>query len=447
VTVSYPTLIISRRPRSLGSSWDDARSWFGGKPQLGGQPWPRGGARQTPFHFLAQIDLAEVGREVGRWGGPTPLPDGALAFFIGTEGKDSGAVVHVPRSTLGAPTEPPPDAPAVLEPGGDVFPATFDREAPRLFPRWPVDVTAVDVEPDAYEKALAIGDEDARADAIEAVQAAQVAAVDRHFTRREYFLTSKEAYKLLGDAPRPHWWHSAHYYAACLRSAMRRAPERVESRRRDLEAARAQLARVRPAGVRSALALRLSRKSEEVKKAEEEVARREALLVEVERPAAEFERFVREVADWARDTDPWQSMPPDAVATLTSTFERGRTAFREFTRFYTPHSLEDLETETLLALATADDRAYATMPEAVRTLINTKYLLPTGSWHQMFGKGVDIQGNAAVENEGNVMLLQLVYDDMMHWQFGDLGAYQFWIPPDDLARGNWAAVRLTFECG
>ena len=88
---------------------------------------------------------------------------------------------------------------------------------------------------------------------------------------------------------------------------------------------------------------------------------------------------------------------------------------------------------------------WADAREAVRTLINTQHLLPTWAWHQMFGRGVDIQGNAAVENEGNVMLLQLVCDDMLHWQFGDTGAFQFWIPPEDLARGNWAAVRLTFE--
>jgi len=43
------------------------------------------------------------------------------------------------------------------------------------------------------------------------------------------------------------------------------------------------------------------------------------------------------------------------------------------------------------------------------------------------------------------MLLQLVYDDMMHWDFGDMGAFQFWISPDELAHGNWAAVRVTFE--
>jgi hypothetical protein len=138
-------------------------------------------------------------------------------------------------------------------------------------------------------------------------------------------------------------------------------------------------------------------------------------------------------------------MAPGEEAQLRATFERGRKVFSEFTQFTTPHSLADLETETLLALATAEDPAYATLPDAMRNLINSQYLLPTGSWHQMFGRGVEIQGNAAAENEGNVMLLQLVYDDLLHWRFGDMGAYQFWIPPDDLLRNNWAAVRVSFE--
>jgi hypothetical protein len=141
-------------------------------------------------------------------------------------------------------------------------------------------------------------------------------------------------------------------------------------------------------------------------------------------------------------------MPPEAVETLAANFEPGKKAFKELTAYYLPLYLANLETDTLLALATADDETYATMPEAMRTLINTEYLLPVRScgWHQMFGRGVDIQSNAAEANEGTVMLLQLVYDDMMHWQFGDNGAFQFWIPPDDLVQGNWAAVRVTFEC-
>jgi hypothetical protein len=168
-------------------------------------------------------------------------------------------------------------------------------------------------------------------------------------------------------------------------------------------------------------------------------------MVELERSTPEFDSFVREVSDWVRGTDPWQLMPPDAVARLAATFQRDRAAFRVFAGSYTPYSLDDLETETLITLATADDRAYVTMPEALRDLFNRQYLLPTGTWHQMFGLGVDIQSNAALDNTGNVMLLQLVYDDMMEWRFGDMGAFQFWIPPDDLAKGNWAAARVTFE--
>jgi hypothetical protein len=221
-------------------------------------------------------------------------------------------------------------------------------------------------------------------------------------------------------------------------------PKRAEVQLQSLEVTRSKLARLRPTGALSPLGLRSNGKGAEVKQAEEEVARLERRLAEFERSRTEFERFVQNVADWVRGTDPWQLMASEAIATLASTFEHGKTAFREFTRYYM-YSLDDLETETLLALATAEEGAYATMPEAVRTLINTQYLLPTDAWHQMFGSGVDIQGNAACDNEGNVMLLQLVYDDMMQWQFGDMGAFQFWIPPDDLARGNWAAVRVTFE--
>jgi hypothetical protein len=67
MTINFPTLIISRRPRHLGERWNDARSWFGGKPQLGEQAWARVGAQQRPLFFVAQIDLAEVAREVQRF--------------------------------------------------------------------------------------------------------------------------------------------------------------------------------------------------------------------------------------------------------------------------------------------------------------------------------------------------------------------------------------------
>ena len=380
-----------------------------------------------PYFFLAQIDLAEVARELARAGTQNLLPDGSLAFFVGSGGEEYDcAVVHVPRSDRAQPTEPPPDAPAVMEPCGDIFPASSDTASPRVVPRWPVSLTRLDVAADA--------DVDA-----------QVAAVARSFVRREFSFTAREAYKEVGEAERRFWWHSAQHYAQCLRTSLRHAPRRIEVMREYLNAAQSRLARLHPVGFFSAIGLKSKEPSPEAKKAQEEVARYQAQVAGLERSAAEFEPFVREVAEWARGSDPWQPMPADAATQLRSIFERGRSAFAEFTRYATPHSLADLETETLLALATAEDRAYAGLPEGIRSLINRQYLLPTQTWHQMFGRGVEIQGNAAAENEGNVMLLQLVYDDMLHWRFGDMGAYQFWIPPEDLARGNWSAVRISFE--
>src|SRR6185369_13379398 len=384
-----PTLIISRRARKSGAEWNEARSWFGGAPQLGRHAWPRGGPRHTPFFFLAQLDLAEVQREIGS---SSTLPDGALAFFIGTSGeKDEGAVVHIPQAEPREYTAPPADAPAVLVPDSDIFPTTFNDDDPRLFPRWPVDITALKIEPPTL---TADADED---EVREAEGEAQVAAVNRQFVRRQFFFKAYHAYEQLGEVERRFWWYAAHFYRACLRTTLR-LPAFGELQQR-------------------------------------------------EQRAAEFERFVHEVAEWIPAKDPWELMPPEAVETLKSTFERGKTAFGQHPRLHRPHRFDDIETEMLVALATADDGAYATMPEPMRNLINTHYLLPSSGWHQMFGRGVDIQGNAAIDNEGNVMLLQLVYDDMVQWRFGDMGAYQFWIPPEELARGNWSAVRVTFECG
>jgi hypothetical protein len=132
--------------------------------------------------------------------------------------------------------------------------------------------------------------------------------------------------------------------------------------------------------------------------------------------------------------------PPEAVERLRSAYERGRKEFDSG-----PSRLDDIASEALRDLMTGEERAFAALPERIREHINESYLLPADYWHQMFGVGVNIQGNPEAEYEDNVMLLQLAYDDIMHWRFGDIGAYQFWIPAADLAAGRWKAVRLTFE--
>jgi hypothetical protein len=372
--------------------------------------------------FVAQIDLSEVVTRAGT----AELPvDGALAFFIGNGERSEGAVVYVPHAATRISTLPPSDAPAVLDANGDVFPSAFEDSDPRSFPYWPVDLTALNIS-DAEEEE-------------------QVAAIDRHFTRRQYFLTASEAFKALDGAEKPYWWYCAHRYAGSLRIAVRSIPHSLRLYRSTVENLRTKLAGLGGTGLSALLTSLSGSKRESLRKVKEELAKAESRLAERQRQAPLFERFAQEVSGWILEKDPRQLMSRSEIDRLLATYSRGRSEFKDF-RLSMPSGMDGFETAAVLAVATGDDKTYATLPQSVQRLINERYLLPTQGWHQMFGRGVDIQGNAAAENEGNLLLLQLVYDDMAGWRFGDMGAYQFWISPDDLRRRNWNAVRLTFEC-
>ncbi|MFN7920204.1 MAG: DUF1963 domain-containing protein [Bryobacteraceae bacterium] len=224
---------------------------------------------------------------------------------------------------------------------------------------------------------------------------------------------AREAFRVLEDEPAPQWWHSAIHLADCLRIATTfGVPNKI---------------RVQRQGVTD--------------------PQRLAVAEAFQKGIPTFEQFVAEVAEWTRDRDPWALLGPTDVGRLANFFERASEEFGEYTRFCLPHSLDDLATATLLALATAEDRGFAALPPQVRRLINEKYLLPAGDAHMMFGQVIDVQGGAAEEAECNYLLLRLNHDDMVHWSFGDAGAYHFFISPDDLAKRNWAGARMTFECG
>jgi hypothetical protein len=173
---------------------------------------------------------------------------------------------------------------------------------------------------------------------------------------------------------------------------------------------------------------------------------RQAALEAFQQGLPAFERFAAEVAIWTQGRDPWALLDSSDAEQLAALFGRARDDFDEYTRFCLPYSLDDLFTRTLIELCTADDTAYATMPSPLRQLVNEKYLLPVGHAHQMFGQAIDIQGGAAEEADTNYLLLRLNNDDMMHWGFGDAGAYHFFISPDALANRNWASGRMIFEC-
>jgi hypothetical protein len=249
-------------------------------------------------------------------------------------------------------------------------------------------------------------------------------------------------------APRPIWWHSASAIAKGLETAMRvGVPRASKSEQEKLETDRALLAASRPRGLLAGLRRMLDGKGKEVAEIEARIAANEAKLADRRTAEIAFKTFVDETAAWVENRDPWAQMATADIARLNATLARAEKEFREFVRYIAPTRIEDLEANTLRAMITGPDRAYAALPEKVRDLVNRDYLLPPNVWHQMFGWGVEIQDDSrAMREEGNIMLLQITYDDLMHWSFGDNGVYQFWISPAELARQNWSAVKTTFEC-
>lgn len=450
-------LIVSRRALDAegwdAGGWDAAPSWLGGLPRLGDAPWPRG-RDGRPMVFLAQMDLGEVAAD-----GPALPGRGALAFFIDTEG--GGAVVHVRKP---AATRLPPDAPVVQVPGGDIFPTADDPAAQvpgarRVFPRWPVEfVPLADARLEGTEAALAevsetIGDMPAPSGA-------------RAVRIREFHLSASA---MFGDANvRPHWWHDAQAYLATLETAaanidrtLERARRRIEDRRRlGIPRLQARHAAEREADVAALadatdpVAVEAAQRElddgERRREAAEAHARAfltrdEQRLPELEKLARRLPRAVDAIATWVGDRDPWARMGDGDAQRLQETFRDTNTTFEPLVSPWVPNRLDDLTVRTVLAMAT-DPLGREAMPDHVRALIDAGYRLVAGGWHQMFGVGRSIQDEAEVRRAaGEVLLLQLAYDDMMGWEFGDVGAYRFWIDPADLARGRYERAEVTFE--
>ncbi|PPD43689.1 MAG: hypothetical protein CTY15_09120 [Methylocystis sp.] len=170
-------------------------------------------------------------------------------------------------------------------------------------------------------------------------------------------------------------------------------------------------------------------------------------LARLNAQAAAFQHFVGEFVDWAKGRDPWSRMTGDEAAILWERLKRLQRDFGEIAREYYFQSFDRIEAATLVAVASAPDEIYETMPQDARDLINRDYLLPIDFMHQMFGPPAFIQGDSCAQaEEGKLLLLQLGFDDLMFWSFGDNGDYQFWISPEDLATGKWDRVTMTFEC-
>ena len=93
----------------------------------------------------------------------------------------------------------------------------------------------------------------------------------------------------------------------------------------------------------------------------------------------------------------------------------------------------------------AGDALFVFLPEPVREVINGPWRQPHDRGrHQMFGCPDSIQV-AGEENDHAWLLLQLQWEDIAGFHWGDAGVLQFWIRPKDLGARRWERAYMTFK--
>ena len=398
-----PPIAMIRVDRTAQDIALDGTSWLGGAPALGTCEWPRDDDH-VPMHLLAQVDLSEL--PAGQVPGALPQR-GALAFFLQSAGDwpYTSKVIYVPDAS-GGHTAAPDDLPPIFEGpnwGYSVKGFTHDN-APRQFPRWPVEAIALP-QPVPNSSAAA----NAR---LREMFPDQASTFPSHFRYQE---TAPDLAKL-------RFWHTAQAFANSLIVARNAIPE-----------------------TRARIQKNVANHGD----------RYQADLETVLHRSEDYITFVAEVADWAFAHHPWTTMGASDIEMLQAYFLRVKTyrftkQVGEFTPFYRHIaselvSLDEAADNTLVTAAQAPAEVFSQLPQQIRTDIIRQHRLPgPGATHQMFGLGTQVQ-SAVEEHYHDHLLLQLHSDKMMGWMWGDVGVIQFWISDDALAAQDWSAVEMTIE--
>ncbi len=428
--------MIARKPREAGDDWFGAASYFGGLPKLGPAPWPPD-AGGKPLHFMAQLDLAEIDRASS---GRSALPKtGALAFFLGGSqgGSRRGGILHVPEP--GRRFTPAPSGRGSLE---DV---DIDDVVNRALPHGPHEVPfwAVTFEPIA--RVVPEGDD--YVDAYSDARDAQYADIAAKIERRRYNFTLDEACAKAGLTEKPLYWLAAIMFA-----------ERVPSM---LEAVAA--ARLRGAGYVEAPGARLAALEAGLppppgqgrwgapgvdrENAERWIAIGQKAIVHADENESAVAAFIAQVKATMPDIDPFRLVTPNDAEKLDVLFDPARKPpLDEYSRYRLPRSWRDFGGHAVRLMASGSEEAFTRLPKALREVIFQSYRLPAGGAHLMFGLGTDIQGNPKFESRDEHLVLQLCFDDMLGWRFGDNGVFQFWMNEAALQAGDFSKADITFEC-
>lgn len=413
-----PPVVLARKPRERDRDWSQDRSWFGGLPRLGDAAWPRG-KDGTPLPFVAQIDLAELFAACPE----SPLSQqGSLAFFI-----NEGAVVYVPEGDHPQ-SEPPAGLPPAYDEDGYPLPQRAGHATRPLFPFWPVEMIGLPLP----ETQRAYPDEEQH----EAIWEAQNALLAERVPRRQYAFSVYSARKEGIEGADDLWWYAVHHLIAKLHDALEGAPRLIAMRADTRDQASAQLQK-----------LEADPRSTDGAKAAARAAYERALagVEEREKQARDLPDFIAALENLAAGRDPWARLTEEELAAVRDTLKALRNDFKDLVRFHVPHSTDDLATLCVRRMITGDAEALAALPEGMLRFLNHGYRLTSCQPHQVFGLAGVVQENL-YNHLDDLLLLQVAYDDLNEWRFGDMGLWHFWISPADAAAGRWDKAKLTFEC-
>lgn len=486
--VSETVSVVLRR--QVPPRFDETvRSWLGGLPRMPEEiAWPRSISSEKPdqgerpLHFVAQICCADLPPEL--WGGLGPR-EGWLLLFLdpnqGTpEGSDAFQVVHVPQ--LGPDRVPPFDLGPVHDgvyTGPDYRYLLPGETVPRVWRRWPVDVVVVAnqarkqdgrvlVAPDNFASLLypdqKVADEYARPAAVPP------------FTFGQALYALHELRADLQRTVRPV------ELSAALCAALRREGAILE--RRTVCAGKAGKYRegsgesgeraggtdeqgqpVTRSGLQSANAARFEREEAWLR----EMGDADSVIRYLEESSALEQAWqdrvlerIDTVIEAVRQREPetplaqaeWNEM---VVALRGQGFSRwqcdrlredpGQTgiAFREHARWAELRPSRGMQ--EFVADMYTDASRQALIPDYALAEYEPHWRrLCSNRPHRLGGYHDGLQSDATVGPASELLLFQIASDDAMHWCWGDVGAYYFWIRPGHLAARDFSGVQMHLEC-
>jgi len=412
-------------------------SYLGGAPRLpAGLDWPRT-ADGRGLSFLGQIHLPELPAAACR----SLLPASGTLFFFVNSGDEltgvdeaGGAAVLQAEDDLRA--VPPRDPPAhVMAAHGEeahyALPWLSDigpvPEAPKLFPRWPVELRALRTYPHRYHGPAKLDGG--------ALDAYGEMAFDKQWDAFEAAFGPAPA-RDLSDGwaqelrwPDPAWppaWIHVQVLAAQLADRARQGRRRAEA---DSKTGRDRGAKARlPAyAALEAAAGGWWRRAAASPFTPVPQADRDALRAWLAAlDAYELKGFLQRFAAPART----ERLPDFAPRDLNDLLRRAAVAGGDACLGYGAAALLPAETVERLAPRHAPAHRAGSMRQMRR--------------HQLLGLPREVQ-NAAEDFADHVLLAQFDYDDAMFWHWGDVGVIQFWIRPEDLAARRFERAVASFE--